>query len=226
MGAARAHSACPPPAPHNSPSSLKPLPGRSRTRPLLSFALEALLLEEPFADIEMQFHGFQPVLPVRLKGQDAALRFSGEPHAGELARAGPQGAGDGAVAVRGYKAAHSDTSLFRQLVCNHAVEPCQRVAHHFSVERLARLIARTGTQPFGGDIPRDVSEPMPDQVFRNDKVLPVGPAPAQDDVGVGMSGIVMVGRDPGETRAQLDLGARHHFPRIRRQVSDFISALG
>ena len=92
MGAALAHSACPPAAPHNSPSSLQPLPGRPRTRPLLSFALETLLLEKPFADIEMQLHRFQPVLPVRLEGKDAALRFCGEPHAGEFAP-GPEGRG-------------------------------------------------------------------------------------------------------------------------------------
>ena len=173
----------------------------------------------------MQLHGFQPVVPVRLEGQDAALRFSGEPHAGEFARAGPKGAGDGAVAVRRRKPADPDAALFRQLVCNHAVEPCRRVAHHFSVQRLSRLIARTGTQPFGCDIPGDVPEPMPDEVFRNDEVLAVSAAPAQDDVGMRMARIVMVGCDPGEARAELDFGPRHHFSRVGWQVSDFVAAL-
>ncbi|MFN7180717.1 hypothetical protein [Hyphomonas sp.] len=67
---------------------------------------------------------------------------------------------------------------------------------------------------------------MPDEVFRNDEVLAVGAAPAQDDVGMRMTRIMMVGRDPGETRAKLDFGPRHHFPRVGWQVSDFITAFG
>ena len=174
----------------------------------------------------MQLHGFQPVLPVRLKGKDAALRFCGEPHAGEFARPGPKGAGDGAVAVWGRKAADADACIFRQLVSDHAVEPCRGMAHHLALERLARLIARTGAQPFGSNVPGNVPEPMPDEVFRNDEVLAVGAPPAQDDVGMRMPSIVMVGRDPGETRAELDFGPRHHFSRIGWQVSDFVTPLG
>lgn len=225
MGAALAPSACSAPALHNLPSSLQPLPGRPRTRPLLSFALETLLLEQPFTDIEMQLHGFQPVLPVRLEGEAAALRFSGKPHAGELARAGPKGAGDGAVAVRGRKAADPNAALFRQLVSNHPVEPCRRMTQHLAVKRLSRLITRARAQPFGCHIPGNVPEPMPDEVFRNDEVLAVRAAPAQDDVGMRMTRIVMVGSDPGEARAKLDFGPRHHFPRVGGQVPNFISAL-
>jgi len=59
--------------------------------------MEALLLKKPFTDIDVQFHGLEPVLPVGLKHGDTALRFRGEPHSGKFPGEGPKGAGDGAV---------------------------------------------------------------------------------------------------------------------------------
>jgi hypothetical protein len=100
------------------------------------------------------------------------------------------------------------------------------MTQHLAVKRLSRLITRARAQPFGCHIPGNVPEPMPDEVCRNDEVLSVGAAPAQDDVGMRMTRIVMVGRDSRETRAELDFGPRHHFPRVGWQVSDFIASLG
>ena len=89
------------------------LPAGSLTRQpgtgtLLGFAPETLLPGEPFADVQVPLHGFQPVLPVRLEGEDAAPRFSGEPHAGKFARPGPHRA----VAVRGRLIAGSRSQPF------------------------------------------------------------------------------------------------------------------
>ena len=118
--------------------SLTPRPG---TGPLPGFGLETLRLEEPFADVQVQLHVFQPAFPVRLERKDAAPGFSCEAHAGRLARPGPQGADNRAVAVRGHKAADADARHFRQLARNQPVEPCRCMPHHLPFERLARVRA-------------------------------------------------------------------------------------
>lgn len=99
------------------------------------------------------------------------------------------------IAVRALQGADFDRASFPQLRRDHPIETGWRVADYLPLKRLAFLVRRAMPEPARRHIPGDLAQSVPDEVTGEDQILPVCTAPAKDDVGVRMPGVVVIDRD-------------------------------
>ena len=194
------------------------------------------VLRQPFA-LQRPVHGLDDVaalakLPQRRLGLGRYDPFAGldlgrQPHALQLARPLDQ-----QRAVLAERVAHVPVGaqvgklLPLLLGDQHPVEPGEAVGIHFPLKLLRHLKLGLPAQFPGDDLAGALANAVGDIVAGDVEGLAVVGDAANDDVGVGMAGVVVVDRDPVELGPEVGLHLLHQIAGGLARVGQLRAILG
>ncbi|VDC51999.1 hypothetical protein BREV_BREV_03114 [Brevundimonas mediterranea] len=108
-----------------------------------------------------------------------------------------------------------------------AVEGCEPIRRGLAPDPLLGVHPRQVAQPLLRDLLGPRPEAVAHVVARNDQVATVGAPPAHQDMGVRLVGVVMAGRDPGQSGfAEIGRHPPHDLAHIGFHVVDPVPVLG
>ena len=114
-----------------------------------------------------------------------------------------------------------DYALLLLLAQQHLVEPGHPLGLHLVLQLGLKLDFALMTQFPGHQFARPVTDAMGDVVAGNVEDTAVIEHAADDDVGVGMAGVVMVDRDPVEAGGEIQFHLAHEVTGEAAQVAHF-----
>lgn len=114
----------------------------------------------------------------------------------------------------------------RELRAQPPVDPRKPVFRDFSLPGLHNFQVAPRPETVCGDVLRPLGETPPDVVRRYNEVRTACVPSPDHDVRMRMTGVVMVDRQPVETRSEIRFHLRHQGPRCLPQVSELSAVFG
>ncbi len=115
-------------------------------------------------------------------------------------------------------ASRAHHALFVHLAQQPPVEAGEALLLDLGAQALLDLAVAPEAQIEGDDLGRTLAHAVPDVIAGDNEILAGVVLAAQQDVGVGMAGVVMVDGDPIEPGIEIGLHARHQPPRHALQI--------